>query len=196
MIYLQMFWEFFKIGLFAVGGGLATIPFLYDLAEVYPWFSAADLTNMIAISESTPGPIGINMATFVGYTVGSAQGSPFLGILCAIITTLALVLPSIIIILVIAHFLTKFDQNPLVRATFMGLRPAVAALIGAAAYEIISITLINIPRFTAAQSFWLLFEPISIAIFAVVLFCMIKFKKVAPQWYLLVGATLGIVLQL
>ena len=94
MIFLQLFYEFFKIGLFAVGGGMATIPFLMDLTSRYSWFTMADLTNMIAVSESTPGPIGINMATYAGF---NAAGIP--GALCA---TLSLVLPAWIIIILIA----------------------------------------------------------------------------------------------
>ena len=103
MIFLQLFYEFFKIGLFAVGGGMATIPFLMDLTSRYSWFTMADLTNMIAVSESTPGPIGINMATYAGF---NAAGIP--GALCA---TLSLVLPAWIIIILIAKFMSSFSEN-------------------------------------------------------------------------------------
>ena len=105
MIYIQLFCEFFKIGLFAVGGGLATLPFLYDLASKYPWFDATMLPNMIAISESTPGPIGVNMATYAGFSAT--------GIIGGIIATLGLVTPSIMIIMIIASFLNKFKENPM-----------------------------------------------------------------------------------
>ena len=74
MIYLQLFWEFFKTGLFAVGGGMATIPFLYNMSDKTGWFTHQDLANMIAVGESTPGPIGVNMATYVGYVTGVAEG--------------------------------------------------------------------------------------------------------------------------
>ena len=70
MLYLRLFWEFFKTGLFAIGGGMATIPFLYDISDATGWFSSNDLANMIAVSESTPGPIGVNMATYVGFVTG------------------------------------------------------------------------------------------------------------------------------
>ena len=93
MQYLTLMLEFFKIGLFSVGGGLATLPFLFDLAEKYNWFTASELTNMIAVSESTPGPIGVNMATYVGNTVGGVFGG--------ITTTLSLVTPSLIVIYII-----------------------------------------------------------------------------------------------
>ena len=100
MIYIKLFLEFFKIGLFAVGGGLATIPFLYDLAEKTSWFTKAELSNMIAVGESTPGPIGVNMATYAGVQTT--------GILGGISATLGLICPSLIIILIIAKILDKF----------------------------------------------------------------------------------------
>ena len=115
MLYLQLFYEFFKTGLFAIGGGLATLPFLYDMADKYPWFTRTDLANMIAVSESTPGPIGVNMATYVGFTTG--------GILGSIIATCGLVLPSLIIIIIIAKFLESFQDNRFVQSAFYGLRP-------------------------------------------------------------------------
>ena len=93
MIFLQLFWEFFKTGLFAVGGGLATLPFLYRLADKYPWFSAKQIPDMIAVSESTPGPLGINMATYTGFQHSGVIGS--------IAATFGLVLPSVIIIILI-----------------------------------------------------------------------------------------------
>ena len=96
---LLLCWEFFKTGLFAVGGGLATLPFLTQIQARYGWFSADMLANMIAISESTPGPIGINMATYVGYTTCAALGGVPLGILGALLATFFLVLPSVIVIL-------------------------------------------------------------------------------------------------
>ena len=96
MIYLQLFYEFFKTGLFAVGGGMATLPFLYDMADRTDWFTRAELANMVAVSEATPGPIGVNMATYVGYLSGGIPG--------AVVATLGLVTPSIIVILLVAAF--------------------------------------------------------------------------------------------
>ena len=126
MIYFQLFYEFFKIGLFALGGGLATLPFLYNLAAKYPWFDASMLPNMIAVSESTPGPIGVNMATYAGYSAAGISGG--------IVATLGLVTPSIIIIMIIAGFLNKFQENLYVKSAFYGLRPAVTALIAIAGF--------------------------------------------------------------
>ena len=124
MIYLRLFWEFFKTGLFSVGGGLATLPFLNDMAARTGWFTTADVADMLAVSESTPGPIGVNMATYAGYTVAGVFGS-----LCA---TLGLILPGLVIILVIARFLAQFRQNRFVDGAFSGLRPASVGLIAAA----------------------------------------------------------------
>ena len=107
MIYLQLFFEFFKAGLFAIGGGLATIPFLTDIGQRTGWFTSGELANMIAISESTPGPMGVNMATYVGFHTGGIAGG--------VIATLGLVCPSILVILVIAGFLKKFHPPRLHR---------------------------------------------------------------------------------
>ena len=124
MIYLRLFWEFFKTGLFAIGGGMATLPFLHDIGEATGWFTQAQLMNMLAVSESTPGPIGINMATYVGFTVAGVPG--------AVIATLGEVTPSIIVILIIAALLRNFRENRYVDRAFYGLRPASTGLIGAA----------------------------------------------------------------
>ena len=132
MLYLRLFFEFFKTGLFAVGGGMATIPFLYDMAAATDWFTEQDLVNMIAVGESTPGPIGVNMATYVGYVTGMAQGGIAAAILGAVTATLGLITPSVIIILIIASFLKEFRNNPQVENTFYGLRPASAGMIASA----------------------------------------------------------------
>lgn len=137
MLYLRLFLEFFKTGLFAIGGGMATIPFLYDMAEATGWFTEQDLANMIAVGESTPGPIGVNMATYVGYVTGSAQGGLPGSILGAVIATLGLVTPSILVILVIAAFLKSFRDNRIVNNAFYGLRPASAGLIAAAGLGVV-----------------------------------------------------------
>jgi len=123
-VYLRLYWEFFKTGLFAVGGGMATLPFLKDIGQSTGWYTYTDLMNMLAVSESTPGPIGINMATYVGFTVGGIPG--------AVIATLGEVTPSIIVILIVAMMLKKFRDNRYVNMAFYGLRPASTGLIGAA----------------------------------------------------------------
>ena len=122
MIFLRLFFEFFKTGLFSIGGGLATIPFLQDMGEATGWFTNQELTTMIAVSESTPGPMGVNMATYVGYHMGcNTVLGPAGGILGAVIATLGLVAPSIIVILIIARFLQKFRHSRTVEAAFQGL---------------------------------------------------------------------------
>lgn len=151
-LYLELFYEFFKTGLFAVGGGMATIPFLNDMANRHPdWFTQADLSNMIAVGESTPGPIGVNMATYVGFITGSDYGTVG-AILGAIVATLGLIAPSIIIILIIAAFLKKFRDSRLVNNAFYGLRPASTGLIAAAGIGVIYSTLITACG-TASQQF-------------------------------------------
>ena len=128
MIYLRLFWEFFKTGLFAIGGGMATLPFLHDIGEATGWFTQAQLMNMLAVSESTPGPMGVNMATYVGFHTGGIAGG--------VIATLGLVCPSILVILVIAGFLKKFRESRGVDAVFYGIRPASTALIAAAGLSV------------------------------------------------------------
>ena len=124
-----LIFEFFKIGLFSVGGGLATLPFLYRLADKYPWFSVDQIPDMIAISESTPGPLGVNMATYTGF-----QHSGVLGSICA---TVGLIFPSVVIIIIVSRMLDKFRSNKYVNYAFYGLRPAVMGLIGAAGFGVL-----------------------------------------------------------
>lgn len=133
MIYLQLFFEFFKVGFFSVGGGMATIPFLYDLSDRMQWFSHADISNMIAIAESTPGALGVNMATYAGYTTGGIPGG--------VIATLGLITPSIIVILIIARLLKQFSDNKYVKSAFFGLRPASLAMIGSAGVSVAKVAL-------------------------------------------------------
>ena len=135
MIYLRLFWEFFKTGLFAVGGGLATLPFIYDMSDRMGWFTYQQIADMIAVSESTPGPIGVNTATYVGYITGGLPG--------AIVATLGLVTPAIIIILIIASCLKKFRENRFVDHAFYGLRPASAGLIAAAGFSVVMLALVR-----------------------------------------------------
>lgn len=135
MIYLLLFYEFFKVGLFAIGGGLATYPFLADMAERTGWFTLQQLADMLAISESTPGPIGVNMATYVGFTCGGVPG--------AVVATLGLIAPCIIIILIIARLLQTFRQNRLVDTAFYGLRPASMAMITAAGLGVLQLSLLR-----------------------------------------------------
>ena len=135
MVLVQLFLEFCRVGLFSVGGGLATIPFLTDLGERTGWFGAGDLANMIAISESTPGPMGVNMATYVGFHTAGVVGG--------IVATVGLIFPSVVIILIIAGFLEKFRQSKAVDAVFYGLRAASVALITAALLQVAKIALLR-----------------------------------------------------
>ena len=124
MILIRLFFEFFKAGLFAIGGGMATLPFLYNISDKTGWFTYGQLADMVAIYESTPGPMGVNMATYVGFTTAGPVG--------AVIATLGLITPSIIVILIIAGFLKAFKTNKYVQNAFYGLRPASTGLIAAA----------------------------------------------------------------
>jgi chromate transporter len=182
MIFLLLGFEFFQIGLFSVGGGLATLPFLYRLADKYDWLSYETIADMVAIAESTPGAIGVNMATYTGYQCAGIPG--------ALIATLALVSPSILVILLVARVLQSFKENALVKAVFAGLRPAAVGLIAAAGFGVIALSLFNntgadwlpLPRWRECLLFALLF------------FLIYKFKK-HPVLYIaaagLLGAALG-----
>lgn len=148
LLYLRLFYEFFKTGLFTVGGGMATIPFLYKMSDATGWFTYNDLANMIAVGESTPGPIGVNMATYVGFITGMEQGGLPFAILGAVVATLGLVTPCYLIITIIALFLKNFRNNKYVERAFYGLRPASAGLIAAALVSVIQSALIFPEAFT------------------------------------------------
>ena len=136
MTYLRLFWEFFKTGLFAIGGGMATLPFLKEIGVSTGWYTPTELMNMLAVSESTPGPIGINMATYVGFTVGGVPG--------AVIATVGEVTPSVIVILIVAVMLAKFRDSKLVSNALYGLRPASTGLIAAACIDVVLQVMLNV----------------------------------------------------
>lgn len=138
-LYLQLFWEFFKTGLFAIGGGMATLPFLYDISNKTGWFTHAQLADMVAVSESTPGPIGVNMATYVGFVTGGVGG--------AVVATLGLIAPSILVILIIAAFLKAFRDSNYVDGAFYGLRPASTALIASALVTVAKVAFFSSQNF-------------------------------------------------
>lgn len=135
MILLKLFFEFARIGLFTIGGGMASVPFLMDLSERTGWYTQAQLVDMIAVSESTPGPIGINMATYVGYMTAGVWG--------AIVATLGEVLPSLILVCIIAKFMQRFKDNRFVLGAMYGLRPAATGLIAAAGLTVVLIVIVN-----------------------------------------------------
>ncbi|MEG1311589.1 MAG: chromate transporter [Romboutsia sp.] len=182
--YIQLFFEFFKTGLFAIGGGLATLPFLYDIAEKYNWFDKSMLSDMIAISQSTPGPIGINIATYAGFKAG--------GVLGAIIATLSLILPSFIIIIIIANFLNKFRESKSVNSVFYVLRPAVIGLIATAGLEIVKLSVITWEKFIETKNILNIFDYKALILFIVLFLLSNKYKK-HPILYLGIGAIIGIV---
>ena len=186
MTLLRLMFEFFKTGLFAVGGGLATLPFLYEISDKTGWFSHADIADMIAISESTPGAIGINMSTYAGFkTVGVPGG---------ILATLSLAAPSLIIILIIAKFLNKFRDNPNVEGAFYGLRPASIAMITAAGLNVAKVALVNIPAFQASGSLADLFLPKAIVL-GILIFVGQKKLNWSPILFIALSAVVGIVLK-
>ena len=182
--WLLLFLEFFKTGLFSVGGGLATLPFLYEISDKTGWFSHADIADMIAISESTPGAIGINMSTYAGYQTA--------GILGGIEASLALALPSFIVILVVAAFLDRFKGNRYVESAFYGLRPASIAMISAAGLNVVKIAIINIPAFLEGYDLSKLIIWKGL-ILAVVLFAARRRLKLHPVFFIAVSAVIGIV---
>ena len=186
MILLRLFWEFFKTGLFAVGGGMATLPFLYAMSDATGWFSHAQLADMIAVSESTPGPIGVNMASYVGFTTAGIPG--------ALVATAGLVTPSIIIMLVIARVLSAFRQNKYVDAAFYGLRPCSVALIAAAGVLVVKIALFDFSLYAQSGRLVDLFNWKALALAALLLVLtrgVKKLKQLHPIVFILASALLG-----
>ena len=192
MILLRLFFEFAKTGLFAVGGGLATIPFLQDLGARTGWFSAADLSTMIAVSESTPGAMGVNMATYVGFTIARVHGIP--GIVGAIVATLGLTFPSIVVIIIIAGFLEKFRQSKTVDAVFYGLRPASTGLITAACWSLVAISLLRLNAFSAGGLLAVFnWKALLLAAALLALTHVKKLKDLHPAAFLALSAVVGVV---
>lgn len=196
MIYLRLFYEFFKTGLFAVGGGMATIPFLYSMADATGWFTRMDVDNMIAVGESTPGPIGVNMATYVGYLTGGNAGGLPAAILGAVVATLGLITPSIIVILIIASFLKSFRDNRYVDSAFYGLRPASTGLIAAAGLSVVVSNLFFVEAMEGGFSLAVLnWKGWILAIVLWVLTNKVKqTKKLHPIIFILASAVVGVAL--
>lgn len=172
MIYGLLFFEFFKVGLFAIGGGLVTVPFLFNLSDKYHWFSHQELADLIAISESTPGPLGINMAIYAGYNTAGIAGG--------VLATLGLIAPSIIIIVLVARLLRHCKENCYVQGAFYAVRPAVVALILFASVQLFNLAIVN--WFAAALG--------------IVFFAAVHWIKLHPIIYILAGMAVGIVLKL
>ena len=184
---LWLIYEFFKAGLFAVGGGLATLPFLSRMSQAHPhWFDTQMLANMVAISESTPGPLGVNMATYVGYTVAGIPGG--------IIATLSLVCPSVIIIMLIFKVLEQYKNNPLVQSGFAGLRPAVTGLIAAAGYSVFRMAVLT----GGGDTIFTIISWKALLLFAVI-FVLTQLKKTKglhPALFIACGAVVGLLVEL
>ena len=164
LLYLKIFWTFFKIGLFGFGGGYAMISMIQaEVVSNHGWMTNGEFTDIVAISQSTPGPIGINSATYVGYTsVVNAGYSSLWGTLGSLIATFAVVLPSLILMLAISRFFIKYKNHPAVEHTFMGLRPAVVGLLAAAA-----LLLMNAENFSApGENPWQFFISVGLFLFA------------------------------
>ena len=187
MILLRLWWEFFKIGLFSVGGGMATLPFLYDISDRTAWFTYDQIADMLAISESTPGPIGINMATYTGFATAGVPGS--------VAATLGIITPGIIIVLLIVAVLDRFRSNRYVEAAFYGLRPASTGLIAAAGVLVVGISLLNVDVFRETGNFADVFNIKAIILAALLLYftrwCK-PTKKLHPIVFIAVSAVVGI----
>jgi len=187
---LLLFVEFFKTGLFAVGGGLATVPFIRDMGATYGWITETELANIIAIAESTPGPIGVNAATYVGYLVCGIPG--------AILATLGLVTPSVIIIILVAKAIRKYSDSHMVRSLFKALRPAAIGLITAAGFSLLLTSLgvkANFTRFTFSADRYSLLKLGVYGVFTFFAFWK-KTAKIHPLFFILVGGALGAILSL
>ncbi|HAL60491.1 MAG: chromate transporter [Lachnospiraceae bacterium] len=185
MIYLLLFINFFKTGLFSIGGGLATLPFLYEMSNRTHWFSTSDIADMIAISESTPGAIGINMSTYAGFKTAGYPGG--------VLATVALATPSLIIILIISGFLQKFKESRHVQNALYGLRPASIAMITAAGLNVAKVALINLDAFQASHNPADLFLWKAILLGIIIFGGQKLFPKIHPVAFIVFSAVVGVV---
>lgn len=187
MTLLRLFFEFLKIGLFSVGGGMATLPFLYDMADHTGWFTRAQIADMLAVSESTPGPIGINMATYVGYTTAGIPG--------ALAATIGVIVPGIALVVIITMILDKFRHNAYVEGAFYGLRPASVGLIAAAGILVVEISLMDTALYRQTGAFADLFQWKAVSLTALLLVLtrgIKKTKDLHPVYFIVFSALVGI----
>jgi len=189
MLFLQLFYTFFKIGLFGFGGGYAMLSMIQgEVVTRHGWISAQEFTDIIAISQMTPGPIGINSATFVGYsTLIDAGYTPAMAVLGSATATFAVILPSFILMLIISRYFLKFQKHPVVMAVFSGLRPAVVGLLAAAA-----LLLMNSENFSSPTNDMRSFI-ISCLIFLVVFIATRRFK-ISPILMIVLSGVAGLLL--
>lgn len=199
MIYLQLFWEYFKIGLFTIGGGYAMLPLVTQIVQRHGWLTEEELISFIGVAESTPGPFAINLATFVGNTVGLQSGlGVFGGILGSLVATVAVVLPSLIIIIVVTILFEKFKSSKYVQGALFGIKPIVVGLILCAVFTIAGKVVLPKLNFKNIQaSGFSQFNWISLIIVAAIVplsHIKIKRKKIHPIFLILLSAVVGIVL--
>lgn len=166
----QLFLQFFHVGVFSFGGGYATLPFLYDIAEKFHWYSAKQLTDMLAISSITPGPVGVNVATFAGFTTA--------GILGSLVATTAIILPSYIIVTIVFKVIDKFRTNRNIKGAIRGLKPAGCALLSAVGIKLLFTSNLHLLGTLILLGFLIL---------------SIK-KKQDPLFYLGISAILGLII--
>jgi len=185
MIYLQLFYEFFIIGALIFGGGLASIPFLQSMGERTGWFTTTELMDMVAISEATPGPVGINMSTYAGYTVAGIPGG--------LIATFGLILPSIIISLIVAKLMVQFRKSKYIESALYGLRSASLGLIAAAGLAVFFLVIFGaeLRNMTGEHFMAVNFRAL---ILAAVLFVVTNKVKAHPVIYLAASAVVGILI--
>ena len=172
MIYLNLIYEFFKIGLFSFGGGYATIPFLYQISLEYGWYSVQELTKMVAVASITPGPVGINVATYAGMKTAGILGSVF--------ATISEMIPSLILVIIVSKLLKKFSENFFVKSLIETLKPVSCALLTAVAVNLLSPSIGDMK---------------AIVLLIVLLLLSWKSKK-DPLFYMLIAGIVGIVLKL
>ena len=187
MTLLLLYAEFFKIGLFSVGGGLATLPFLYEMASLYNFFTPEDIGNFLAIAQSSPGAIGVNISAQIGYRAGGMQG--------AYIAPLGLVSPAVIIIVIISRILNSFKENTTVKAVFMGLRPAATGLIFAAGFGVIALSIFSMDIFSFGRTWYEGIHWKELILLAVLFFLVYRFNK-HPILYIAAAGLAGIILGL
>jgi chromate transporter len=180
---LLLFVQFFKIGLFSIGGGYATLPFLYEMADTYEQLSREDVGNMLAVAQSLPGAIGVNLSAYTGFHFAGVPG--------AFAAALGLVAPSIVIIVIIARVLAAFKESGIVASLFAGFRPAGAGLLSAAAFSAVAVSL-----YMPGWEFW--YQALrwrELALFGALFFLIVKFKK-HPVFYIAAAALAGVLLGL
>ena len=186
MIFLELFYTFLKIGLFSFGGGYGMLSVIQgEVVARHGWLSAAEFTDIVAVSQMTPGPIGINSATYVGYTAVLNSGAPeWLAVMGSLVASFAVMLPSIVLMLIVSRFFMKYSKHGSVEAVFKGLRPAVVGLIASAALLLMTVENFGSPAETPLQ-FW-----VSVALF-VAAFVAMKFFKISPILILILAGIFG-----